>query len=218
MSTDPFGESAVDRTEIDRDIAGCAASQCALVDHLRSFEPVEPSTPSRLPDWSVGHVLTHLARNAEGNLSMLDGRPQYPHGVEGRNADIESGSSRLWDALVDDVATTCEALDSAWRSFDDWEGMATMLMGERPRRMLPFLRQREVEIHRVDLGLGYGFDDMPGDYVRKELHLMGMLWKARKPMGMTPLPPEALVVPPAHRLAWLTGRAEIDGLDPAAIF
>jgi hypothetical protein len=44
-----------------------------------------------------------------------------------------------------------------------------------------------------------------------------MLWASRKPMGMTALPPEAMSVSEHHRLAWLLGRADIDGLTPAGI-
>jgi hypothetical protein len=36
-------------------------------------------------------------------------------------------------------------------------------------------------------------------------------------MGLTTLPPEALAASPQMRLAWLLGRATIDGLDPAGV-
>ena len=45
-----------------------------------------------------------------------------------------------------------------------------------------------------------------------------MSWRARRPMGMGPLPSAALEATPTRRLGWLTGRAEIDGLAPAGIF
>ena len=80
-----------------------------------------------------------------------------------------------------------------------------------------FLRWREVEVHRADLGLGYGPDDWPAEYVRTELVGLEMRWNARRPMGLTGLPPAALAAPEPHRLAWLLGRAEIDGLDPAGV-
>jgi maleylpyruvate isomerase len=148
----------------------------------------------------------------------MRGRPQYPHGPEGRLADIEAGAGGGWDELVDDVELTCAGLDAAFASCDDWSGTAAMLVAERPLALVPHLRQREVEVHRADLGLGYAFADMPARYVRKELRMMEMLWRARKPMGMTPLPDAALELTPATRLAWLMGRAEVDGLDPAGIF
>ena len=87
-----------------------------------------------------------------------------------------------------------------------------------PVRDLVFLRWREVEVHRVDLGLGYGPADWPAEYVRTELVAMQMRWGARRPMGLAALPPHALAAPDHVRLAWLLGRAEIPGLAPAGIF
>jgi hypothetical protein len=51
--------------------------------------------------------------------------------------------------------------------------------------------------------------------VREELVLQEMRWNARRPMGLSGLPPEALRTPPADRLAWLLGRGSIDGMGPA---
>jgi maleylpyruvate isomerase len=72
-------------------------------------------------------------------------------------------------------------------------------------------------VHRADLGLGYGFADMPSEYVRRDLRVMGMLWQARRPMGMTSLPEPALAADPPTRLAWLMGRAAIDGVERAGL-
>lgn len=200
------------------DVAGCAGSHAALIAHLRGLGEVDPTAPSRLPDWTLGHVLTHIARNADGHLCMLDGMPQYPHGVEGRNADIATGAQRSWRELVDDVDTTCAAVDERYADRDDWSGSAEMLFGERPVSLLPLLRRREVEVHCVDLGLGHEFADMPADYVRKDLRIMEMLWRARRPMGMTTLPEAALVTTPSDRLAWMMGRIQLPGLAPADLF
>jgi len=211
-------DDGVDLAQVEHDIASCGRSHAALADHLRRLDAIDPTLPSRLPGWSIGHVLTHVARNADGHRCMLDGLPQYPHGVDGRNRDIDTGARRTWDVLVDDVATTSAELDARWAMHESWQGTSEMLSGTRPTALLPFLRQREVEVHRSDLGLGYEYDDMPSDYLRQELRLMGMLWKARKPMGMTPLPDAALALTPPTRLSWLMGRVEIDGLPPAALF
>lgn len=209
---------ALDDADLAADIADLAASHARLVEHLRRVGPVDPATPSRLPDWTIGHVLTHIARNADGAVRMMNGHPQYPHGREGRNADIDAGASRSWARLVDDVEATSAVVDEALAGRTDWTGAAVTLGGDRPMPMVPFLRLREVELHRVDLGLGYDFADLPARYLRKELRMMEMLWRARKPMGMTPLPAAALAVTPPVRLAWMTGRAEIDGLAPADLF
>ena len=211
-----MNDETFDQRRLDAEVASCARSHAALTAWLRSLDRVDPGTPSLLPDWSVGHVLTHIARNADSHRDLLDGRPQYPS-VESRNAGIEAGAGRTWDELVDDVAASAIALDQRWAETTDWTGI-TSGPRPRPRHLLPLLRQREVEVHRADLGLGYGFDDMPGEYVRRDLRLMEMLWRARKPMGLTPLPDAALRLPPATRLAWMMGRTEVAGLPPAELF
>ena len=74
------------------------------------------------------------------------------------------------------------------------------------------MRWREVEVHRADLGLGFEPADWPAEYVREDLVRMEMRWNARRPMGLTGLPDEALQAPPHVRLAWLLGRTTIEGL------
>lgn len=209
----------VDNREIRAEIESVLASHAALNAHLASIDPVDPGRLTVLEGWTVGHVLTHIARNADGIVSMLDGFPQYPHGAEGRNADIASGAVRPWAELIADVESTSARLGARLAEPGvDWSGTVTMLPGQRPKASVPLMRQREVEVHRADLGIGYGFADMPGDYVRRDLRLMGMFWQARKPMGLTPLPDAALALDPSTRLAWMMGRIEIDGLEPANLF
>ena len=207
----------VDPEQPAAEIASCAGSHAALVAWLRAAEPIDPSTPSLLPGWTIGHVLTHIARNGDGHLDMLAGRPQYPS-LASRNDDIESGAARSWTEIVADVERVCGDVDARYEECGDWTGTVRLLAGDRPKSLMPLLRQREVEVHRADLGLGYGFADMPSDYLRKDLRLMGMLWRARKPMGLTPLPAAALALAPPIRLAWMMGRVEIDGLAPADLF
>jgi maleylpyruvate isomerase len=211
------GSDTPDAAAVARDVESCAASHAALVAHLGAADPADPTAPSRLPDWTLGHVLTHIARNGDSHVEMLAGRPQYP-GVAERNADIAAGAGRPWGELVADVERSCAAVDRAFGTRGDWSGNARTMAGERPVAMLPLLRQREIEVHRVDLGLGYEFEDMPGDYVRRDLSVMSMLWTARQPMGMARLPETALAEPPPARLAWLMGRRDIDGLGPAGLF
>lgn len=210
MSDDPRGISAA--------VVSAARSEAALVAFLREVGPIDPARPSLLPNWTVGHVLTHLARNADSHLSMLAGLMQYSAGTEGRNTDIEAGATRPWDELVDDVAISGSALTEKFASHTAWDGEAHALSGMRPMTMLPILRQREVELHRIDLGLGAEFADLPSDYVRRELRILEMIWKARQPMGLTGLPAAALMLPPTERLAWITGRSDPDGLEPAGVF
>jgi maleylpyruvate isomerase len=216
----------MDVSELDRTVAGCAASHQRLLEHLDGLTDAQARAPSLLPEWSVGHVLTHLARNAEGFLRMLAGASRgevaemYPAGLDGRQADIEAGAGRDAAALVADVRDTIYRLEGQWAgmSAEAWAGEGVGVFGPVPIADIPFRRWREVEVHHADLGLGYGPAQWPPEYVRLELQRLGMLWASRKPMGMTSLPEAALAAAPHERVAWMLGRQEIDGLGPAGIY
>jgi maleylpyruvate isomerase len=202
---------------LNRDVAGAAAAHQRLLATLDGAADADPSASSRLPGWTVGHVLTHLARNAESHIRLLDGLTQYEGGAQGRAAAIEAGASRELSTLVSDVRRTIWGLEQRWASQRDWDGVAHATRGDVSRVDLPFLRWRETEVHHVDLGLGYEMADLPSEYVRLELRRLEMLWAARRPMGMTALPAEALAAPPHERLAWLLGRAPLADLPPAML-
>ncbi len=213
--------------ELDRDLAGARAAHRRLLADLADLADPGGAVarrPSLLPGWTVGHVLAHLARNADSHVRLLDAgargevTEQYAGGAAGRDAEIERDARRPTAELVADVAASAAALEQRWATMPSWAGEGVTVGGPVPLRELPFRRWREAEVHRVDLGLGVTAADWPADYVRLELVRMGMLWAARRPMGLTTLPPEALALPPTRRLAWLLGRAEIDGLAPAGIF
>lgn len=199
-------------------LAGARAAQTALDTWLAELAPVDPARSSLLPGWSVGHVLTHLARNADSHVRMLAGEPQYPGGVAQREADIAAGAGRPWGEQLADLRRAQRDLDAAWTAVTDWEALAVRLNGIHPASELPLARWREVEVHRADLGLGYTFADMPAEYVRRELARLTMRYRASKPIGLTQLPSGAATAPPATRLAWLMGRVEIADLPPAGIF
>lgn len=222
MDSDGADRAEVDRARaLDRDVAGAADAHQRLLATLDAWierGAPTPDGPSMLPGWSIGHVLTHLARNADSHVRMLAGLDQYEGGAAGREADIEAGAGRDPEALVGDVRRTIWALESAWATHAQWDATARRAVGTVPMRELPFLRWREAEVHHVDLGLGTTFADISPEYLRLELRRMEMLWRARRPMGLTPLPEAALTRPPHERLAWLLGRGSIDGLEPAGIF
>jgi len=195
----------------------------AHLDRLVAADALDVAAPSQLPGWTVGHVLTHVAHSGDGHVRMFDGAAaglvaaQYPDGVEGRAAAIEAGAGRSAAEQVSALRVSIGELEDRWRS-SDWTGRGAAVAGQVEIRQLPYLRTREVAIHHIDLDVGVGFDDLPDHYLRLELRRLEMLWKARQPMGLTPLPEAALAAPPPVRLAWLMGRTDIDGLRPAAIF
>ncbi|HET9858195.1 MAG TPA: maleylpyruvate isomerase N-terminal domain-containing protein [Nocardioidaceae bacterium] len=88
--------------------------------------------PSLLPGWSRGHVVTHVARNADGLRNLLVWArtgvetPQYPS-WEQRNRDIDSGAGRPHAALLADSRASAERFldEVANVTGDQWAVPAT---------------------------------------------------------------------------------------------
>ncbi|MEP7201354.1 MAG: maleylpyruvate isomerase N-terminal domain-containing protein [Ilumatobacteraceae bacterium] len=212
-------------SDLDRDRAGAAKAHDSVIAALQDLTDEQARRPSLLPDWTVGHVVTHIARNADGHVRMLDAArrgqvsPMYPGGSQQRTRDIEAGAGRPAAELAADVTATVAQIEALWAEMTDeaWTGRGITAAGESVVAELPFIRWREVAVHHADLGLGYSWSDWDTEYVRLELGRLTMLWASRKPMGLTALPPAAMAVTSHHRAAWLLGRAAIDGLAPAGI-
>ncbi|KRE52804.1 maleylpyruvate isomerase family mycothiol-dependent enzyme [Phycicoccus sp. Soil748] len=154
----------------------------------------DPGGPSLCEGWSRGHVLTHLARNAEaiGRLASwaVTGQREemYPGGAEARDADIEAGARRAADELVRDVAATAADLVPRLEALEGPLAAQEVEMrgGMRvPATGLPFLRLREVVYHHVDLDAGFAFDDVDPDLLRRfvadAVHRLGL---GKRPPGV----------------------------------
>jgi maleylpyruvate isomerase len=212
---------------LDRHVEMAAAAHqrlLAALDDLVDSGQLDVTAPSQLSGWTRGHVITHITNSGDGHSRLFDGAAEgrvtvmYPNGPDGRAADIEAGAARPAREQLDSLRRSIWHLEGRWAN-SSWEGRGIVGTGaELPLRDLPVLRTREVAIHHIDLGIGATFADLPADYLRLDLRRMEMLWAARQPMGMTPLPAAALAAPPPERLAWLMGRISIDGLAPAAVY
>jgi maleylpyruvate isomerase len=188
--------------------------------------------PSLLPGWTRGHVVTHVARNADGLRNLLVWArtgvetPQYAS-WEQRNRDIEEGARRSAAALVDDSRLATERfLDEACALHGaQWEALVRGTSSPTPFPARDVLKSRrtEVEVHHADLGIGYGPVDWPDDFtemligrvqddmadgpsmVLSSTDVEG-LWK----FGAGPGPE---IKGRAHDLAWwLVGRGDGSGL------
>jgi maleylpyruvate isomerase len=193
-----------------------------------------PTAPSLLPGWSRGHVLTHVARNADSLVNLLTWArtgvvtPQYAS-REQRSADIEAGSPRSWDELVADVRDSSARFRDAASALGaaSWAVTLDLPSGPAPAALIPWRRLREVEVHHVDLAAGYAPANWPESFAQRLLHevvhgLDGLCLTLRPAEIGHPVPvgsggpPE--VSGPAYALAaWLVGRSPGTGLtvDPA---
>ncbi len=131
-----------------------------LVDAVATLPDEGLREPSVLPGWSRAHVVAHLARNAEalGRLAAWARTgvetPMYVDAAT-READIERTAQQPPDALRDDLAVTAADLDRTLAGLDGRAWQATVRAGAAGREVraavLPWLRVREVWLHRVDL-------------------------------------------------------------------
>ena len=136
-----------------------------LLGTARIITDPELRVPSLLPGWTRGHVLAHVARNADGMRNVLVGvragqdRPAYASAGE-REAAIEQDAGTRATEHAADLADSAMALRTVARQLPDkgWQVPVRMLEeGDVfPAAELLTRRLVEVELHHCDLGAGYG--------------------------------------------------------------
>lgn len=221
MTADPLALLA----ELDRATQRVLATAETLTD---------PATPSALPGWTQGHVLTHLARNADGMGNLIAWArtgvetPQYPS-WEARVAAIEAGADRPLPEQIADLREASARFASAAAALpaEAWTYELALPSGPQLAALLPWRRLREVEVHHVDLGAGYTPADWPESFAHRLLHeaagdQSSVALTLRADSLGHPVPvgsggPPTVSGPAWALAAWLTGRSSGTGLtvDPA---
>ncbi|MFF3728779.1 maleylpyruvate isomerase family mycothiol-dependent enzyme [Streptomyces sp. NPDC002476] len=128
--------------------------------------------PSRLPGWSRGHVVAHLSRNADALVNVLLGRPMYADS-ETRDRDIERGAPRPKAEQLTDLTDSAARFADAASAPADWTRTVTLRNGVTDSASrVPFRRRVEVELHHVDLDIGYELEDLPDEFVTREIDFL----------------------------------------------
>jgi maleylpyruvate isomerase len=208
-----------------------------LLHTVAELEPAELAEPSALPGWTRGHVLAHIARNADSLVNLLDGArtgrdiPQYASSAA-RDQGIEDGAGRpLAEQLADLRASHARFAEAAAKLPDEaWSAEVRHRSGQVfPAYEIPWKRLKEVEYHHVDLDSGYSPAHWPESFANSELlqlaeqfgglaDLPSMLLNAEDTGTEVRLGPaagesELIVEGPVRALAaWLSGRSDGDGL------
>ena len=177
MSSDPQ-----DMPHLEETVAA-TGRWLATVAQLTDEDVVAPSV---LPGWTRGHVLAHLARNADALTNLVhwaatgEERPMYPS-QEARDAAIEAGAGRPVAQHLEDARQSAERFHRAARGLpaNRWDTEVTRLPGgpRLPARLVGPWRRTEVEVHHADLGTGYTAADWPPDY------LDGMLARRKRELA-----------------------------------
>lgn len=140
-----------------------------LVGIVHELDEVSVRGPSLLPGWTRAHVISHLARNADGCVNlMLWARtgvehPMYTSRAD-RDADIEEGSQRGHQLLVEDLMAASARFAAAAEVMPGraWSAEVVSAPG-KPIWAHEVLRARllEVWVHLADLDFRFGFADIP---------------------------------------------------------
>ncbi|MFF4827651.1 maleylpyruvate isomerase N-terminal domain-containing protein [Streptomyces sp. NPDC001312] len=163
------------------------------------------SAPSVLPEWSRGHLVAHVAANADALCNLVhwaatgEETPMYASAEE-RAAGIAKGPTlsadefRSW--LTGSAHRLAEGLDGL--TDEQWQHQVVTAQGRTvPATELPWMRAREVCVHAVDLGTGVvTFADLPKGF------LTALVAEISAKRGLTELPDGPL----PEVAAWLAGR------------
>ena len=225
-------------------IGKIAAATEQLLTTAAAFDDADVRQPSLLPGWSRGHVLTHIARNADGGTRLLTWartgieNPEYPS-MAARAEEIEAGHRRAAGDLLVDVRDSAARFAAAYDVMPDhaWTRLLRWTSGkERPAFRAADSRLTEVLVHHVDLRAGFGPGDWPGDFVDTTLATVISAFAARDQMPGLRLvaldtgseyrlgaqhAPDVVRGSRAALLAWLLGRsdgADLDGPLPTLPF
>ncbi|MDX2825581.1 maleylpyruvate isomerase family mycothiol-dependent enzyme [Streptomyces ipomoeae] len=211
-----------------RDLVCVREATERLLTAAAKLDDAAVAEPSRLPGWTRGHVLAHLARNADALVNVLAGRPMYTS-EEARDTDIERDAPRPLEVHLTDVRESANRFQEAASVPADWSRTVELRNGVLDSASrLPFRRWVEMELHHVDLGIGYELEDLPEEFVEREIDFLADRFRGHPELpstrvtdgtrawttGSTASGPTVTVTGPAPALlGWLAGRRDGTGLD-----
>lgn len=168
---------SVQRPDPEHDAAAVRQATGRLIDAVAPLSASAVAEPSLLSGWTRGHLLTHLARNADSLVNLLiwartgEEIPQYASG-ELRDKDIEDGAGRPLYEHLDELRIAADRLDMAIEELPPaaWAAQVRMRSGRViAAAEIPYRRLIEVLLHHVDLDIGYTCADLPADFAARQL-------------------------------------------------
>jgi maleylpyruvate isomerase len=193
------------------------------------YDDAALTTASLLPGWTRGHVLAHIARNADSYVNLLTWArtgvetPQYADPAR-RDPEIEAGAARPVGEHLADLRAASERFAAAVQDMTPLAWSATIRYGSGNRAKaahVVWARLREVEVHHVDLDSGYRPADWSDAFTLRLLHEVANNFAGRGPavrvvasdLDFSASTGEASDDPPTVRgparelAAWLIGRS-----------
>lgn len=200
-----------------------------LVETVEGVTDEQVAGPSRLPGWSRGHVLAHLAGIGNAAARQLEAAAEgrvvelYDGGTAGRTSAIEAGAGASAAEHGVRVRAAVDRLEAAVSALTPEDLDRTSGYRDRPAGQVVVAWWREAEVHLTDLGLSADHSAWDG---RLRDHLTAHL-AARVPDGVAlelvaTDTGEVTTLGSGDRLrvtggandlvAWLAGREPLDAL------
>ncbi len=210
-------------TDHVHDLGSVREATDRLLTAVAKLDDAALSGESHLPGWTRGHVLAHLSRNADALVNVFAGRPMY-ESAAARDGDIERDAPRPLEVQLADLRETHAGFLAETERDQDWSRTVELRGGVTDLASnVPFRRLVEIELHHVDLNVGYELEDLPAEFTGREIDFLADRWS-----GRPEVPPTALVAddgrtwrtgsagdpavtvsgPAASLLAWLAGRGD----------
>ena len=164
-------------SHLSDNLALLAHETALLVGTASGLDDQSIRAPSLCEGWTRAHVLSHLARNADGLGNLVSwaitGTPVAMYeSPEARDTDITAGSTRGAQEILTDLTESAERFASAAPGLAGPPEHAEVEMRTGRRvlgEQLPTLRLLEVVFHHVDLFAGYTFADADPGFVRRAI-------------------------------------------------
>lgn len=199
----------------------------------------EVSAPSLLGSWNRGNLIAHVNSNARALVNLVSWAitgvetPMYQSN-EQRSLEIDMGAGMTVEQLKSEFELSSSQLWSAISSIspDKLEFQVKSARGrDIPLFEIAWMRNREIWVHAVDLGVGIGFDLFPTrltlalldevvSYMANsepspqfEVHAsdLGRNWSTVAGSSPTQIEGNSSDI-----LAWMIGRSQGDGLQVLA--
>ena len=157
----------------EQTLAWMADGTRRLLTDLAALPDEALAAPTALPGWTRRYLLAHVAANAAALRNLVhwartgEERRMYASN-ERRDADIADGARlpaaelRAWvESSARDLAADLDSMPAP-----AWQAKVITAQGlTRGASEIPWMRDREVYVHAVDLGAGTGWTDLPAEFL-----------------------------------------------------
>jgi maleylpyruvate isomerase len=159
-------------------VAEVASAEALVAQLVKNLSNEDVAANSLLPDWSRGHVLSHLANNARGLSNLIEWaltgvQKNMYVSVEQRAIDIENDATRPGNEIIADFLEQSNIFASNLERLMVGPLLSEEVVLGNGSHVHPYemttLRERELLVHLVDLGLEYKANDWTFDFSIKTL-------------------------------------------------